>query len=80
MIRTRFSGKEYRRNWPCVSSQIRPHDVVGVACGLKLRAGGRKNPDPRRWPGDFILPEREKMNWGRPLDIQFTYDNYYSIS
>jgi hypothetical protein len=33
-----FFGKKYRKNWPCVSNQIQPHDVVGATDWLKLRA------------------------------------------
>ena len=40
-----LSGKKYRKNWPCVSSQIQPHDVEGAPCGPKLRAGDRKGAD-----------------------------------
>jgi len=38
-------GKKYRENWPCVSIQIQPHDVVGATDWLKLRAGAMKGAD-----------------------------------
>ena len=31
-------GKEYWKNWSCVSSEIRLHDVVEATDWLKLRA------------------------------------------
>ena len=34
---------------------------MGVACGLKLRVGGKKNPDAETVTGGFISPEREKI-------------------
>ena len=40
MIRSRFSGKEYRCIWPGVSSKKRPHDVVGVSRGAKMDGAG----------------------------------------
>jgi len=36
MIRSRFSGREYRQNWPCVSSKKGYHDVVGVSRETKM--------------------------------------------
>jgi len=38
-------GKKYRENWPCVSTQIQPHDVVGATDWLKLKAGATKGSD-----------------------------------
>jgi len=34
-------GKKHRKNWPCGSSQIQPHDVVGATLWLELKAGAR---------------------------------------
>ncbi len=69
MIRSRFLGKEYGKNWRCVSSQIQPHDVVGAAHWLKLRAGARKGADAETVPGGLKLARRaeNRGNLGRAI-------------
>jgi hypothetical protein len=67
-MRTCFSGKEYRENWPCVSRKIQPHDVVGAIFGPRLMAGGTKGPDDKMVGRELILPEGLK-NKGSPKDV-----------
>jgi len=45
MIRSRFSVKEYRAIWPCVSKKNLPHDVVGSNTYLKMWTECRKGKD-----------------------------------
>ena len=67
--RTRFSWKEYRRNWPRVSIQIRPHDVVGATHRLKLRAEARKGADAATMPEGLDLARRaeNRGNLGKAI-------------
>ena len=51
-------GKKYRKNWPCVSSKIHPHDVVGATLWLKLRAGAMKGADAETVTGGLDLARR----------------------
>ena len=69
VIRTYFSGKEYRKNWPCVSSQIQPNDVVGATHWLELKAGARKGADAETVTGGLDLARRAKnpRNLGRAI-------------
>ena len=69
LIKSRFSGKEHRRNWPCVSIQIRPHDVVGVTHWLKLRVGARKGADAETVTGGLDLARKaeNRGNLGKAI-------------
>ena len=51
-------GKRYRKNWPCVSSQIQPHDVVGATHWLELKAGARIGAGAETVIGGFDLVRR----------------------
>jgi len=44
-----------------VSNQIRPHDVVGVTCGLKLRSGVGKDADTKTVNRGLDLARRAKI-------------------
>jgi len=87
MIRTFFLCGEYTKNWPCVSSQIRSHDVVGVSYGLKLRTGAMKGADAETLTGGLDLARRAEnrgnlknrghKNWCHILirALKSTFDN-----
>jgi hypothetical protein len=66
VIIRRFSRKKYRRNKPCVSSQIQLYNVVRATPWLKLRAclpvlwraGARKGADAETVTGGLDLTRR----------------------
>lgn len=41
LIRICFSGKVYKKDWPCVSSQIQSHDVAGAIFVPRLMSGAQ---------------------------------------
>ena len=64
-----LSGKKYRKNWPCVSSQIQPHDVVGATHWLELKAWARKSAGAETVTGGLDLARRaeNRGNLGSPF-------------
>ena len=64
-------GKRYRKNWPCVSSQIQPHDVVGATDWLKLRAEAMKGADADTVTGglDLAIRAENRGHLGRPIPL-----------
>ena len=62
-------GKRYRKNWPCVSSQIQPHDVVGATHWLELKAGARIGEGAETVTGglDLVRRAENRGNLGRSI-------------
>jgi len=49
-------GKKYRKNLPCVSRPIQPHDVVKATDWLKIRAEAMKGADADTVTEGVVLP------------------------
>ncbi|NQT55388.1 MAG: hypothetical protein HQ551_04095 [Desulfobacteraceae bacterium] len=68
-LRTSFLCGEHTRNWPCVSIQIRSHDVVGATFRPRSMACRTKGLDADTAIGwlDFAKKGENQGMWGRRI-------------
>jgi len=80
MIRSRFSVREYRAIWPCVSKKNLPHDVVGSNTYLKMWTECRKGKDGMTVNQELGLDGKAKNGRNLGRAIPWTHNPFKKLA